>query len=129
MMNRCYMSTHISYPHYGEIGITVAKRWHNFENFLQDMGQPPTTKHTIERTNNTQGYSKQNCCWATRKENSANTSIKRIWTIFGEDFLDIHEAAKKYNCSRTTIMRWCGQDKNRPKAKKKTCSSRLVYPK
>ena len=56
-------------------GITVCKRWHKFENFLADMGECPTNKHTLDRKNNDLGYFKSNCRWVTRKEQMRNTSF------------------------------------------------------
>jgi hypothetical protein len=43
----------------------VCKRWHRFENFYADMGNPTSMKHSIHRKDNDKGYSKRNCTWAT----------------------------------------------------------------
>jgi hypothetical protein len=72
MLNRCYFKKSKSYQHYGARGITVCKRWRDsFENFLEDMGEPPNGM-TLERINNDLGYSKENCIWATRKQQTKN---------------------------------------------------------
>lgn len=63
---------HVSYHNYGGRGIAVCKRWHKFENFLEDMGRKPSTKHSIDRKDNDQGYKPGNCRWATRKEQALN---------------------------------------------------------
>jgi hypothetical protein len=60
-----------AYPHYGGRGITVCDRWRDFRNFLEDMGERPPGK-TIDRINNDLGYYKENCRWATIKEQHAN---------------------------------------------------------
>lgn len=57
-------------------GITVCERWKKFENFLADMGEAPTGL-TLDRMDNDRGYSKANCRWATRKEQTANREISR----------------------------------------------------
>ncbi len=73
MKTRCYNVKNIFYKDYGGRGIKVATEWLNsFENFYKDMGNRPSKNHTLERTENDKGYSKQNCKWATKKEQSNN---------------------------------------------------------
>lgn len=71
MMRRCHNPESSVYQYYGERGITVCKRWHDFWAFYRDMGDPPKGL-TIERVNNNKGYSKANCKWATRLEQVLN---------------------------------------------------------
>lgn len=72
MRQRCLNPNHKYYKHYGGRGITVCKRWLRFENFLTDMGEMPKGL-SIERRNNNDGYSKENCYWATNKQQQNNT--------------------------------------------------------
>lgn len=60
-----------SWENYGGRGITVCDRWKIFENFLEDMGQPPEDLQ-LDRIRNNEGYSKENCKWSTRKQNGRN---------------------------------------------------------
>lgn len=56
----------------GYYKVSVCRRWDRFENFLADMGERPSSRHSIDRKNNNLGYFKANCRWATAKEQSRN---------------------------------------------------------
>ena len=80
---RCYnKNMGKPYEQYGGKGITVCERWHKFENFLEDMGERPDGK-TLDRINGKLGYFKENCRWATRREQHGNRSSNRNITING----------------------------------------------
>lgn len=83
MIGRCCDKNNIGYPRYGGRGITVCDRWRLFENFREDMGPKPTPKHTLERTDNNGNYEPGNCRWATKGEQSRNTSANRWITHDG----------------------------------------------
>lgn len=53
--------------------IDVCIRWKlSFESFLFDVGRAPSPEHTLDRLDNSKGYFKDNCRWATRKEQANN---------------------------------------------------------
>jgi hypothetical protein len=73
MITRCTNPNSNVYKNYGLKGIKVCDRWlHSFENFIADMGNKPTTKHSIDRINSKGNYEPSNCRWATRKEQDGN---------------------------------------------------------
>lgn len=74
MISRCTNPRTASFKWYGAKGITVCDEWRSFENFIRDMGDRPSAKHSIDRINNSVGYSKDNCRWATAVQQARNTS-------------------------------------------------------
>jgi len=71
MMQRCYNKNHHKYNNYGGRGITVCDRWHNFPDFLSDMGMRPAGL-SLDRKNNDGNYNPENCRWATGSEQANN---------------------------------------------------------
>lgn len=75
MKNRCSNPRYHAFHRYGGRGIKVCERWlHNFEAFLQDLGPCPLGL-TLERINNDQGYTPQNCKWASWKDQYENRDV------------------------------------------------------
>ncbi len=73
MILRCYEPKNNKYYDYGSRGIRVSNEWlYSFANFLEDMGNKPSDKHSLDRINNDGPYSKDNCRWSTPTEQSRN---------------------------------------------------------
>lgn len=72
MIKRCKKEGNKSFASYGGRGIFVCERWHCFENFLSDMGERPGENYSLDRIDNERGYCKENCRWATRKQQANN---------------------------------------------------------
>ncbi len=82
MKGRCCNQKNKAFKDYGGRGIKVCDRWLNsFENFLADMGERPTPKHSIDRINNDGNYEPSNCRWATRLQQGRNKRGVKLVTI------------------------------------------------
>ena len=84
LKQRCLNPRNRDYKNYGARGITVCEHWLKFENFLADMGERPSGKHTIERKNNDRGYNPKNCEWMLRAGQNNNRRNSLHITAFGE---------------------------------------------
>jgi hypothetical protein len=83
MIQRCTNKNNSGFVNYGARGIVVCDDWRNFENFYADMGDPPRDM-SIDRIDNDKGYSKDNCRWATVKQQAQNKRTTFFVEIDGE---------------------------------------------
>lgn len=112
VITRCYNKNFIKYKNYGGRGIVMCDRWRSsFENFIEDMGPKPTPEHSLDRLDNNKGYYKDNCRWATPKEQSRNRRNNSLFEFEGKTF-SLSELAENYNISyktlwdRVNLYRW-----------------------
>jgi hypothetical protein len=68
MHNRCRQQQHEKYYSH----ISVDPRWSDYTTFLADMGEAPP-RGTLDRVNNSGGYTPGNCRWATQAQQTRNT--------------------------------------------------------
>lgn len=85
-----------SWSAYGGRGITICDNWLTFEGFYADMGDPPFAGASVERKNNSLGYSKENCVWATSEEQNNNKRNNRYFEYRGKAYnlLELCELSK-----------------------------------
>jgi hypothetical protein len=113
MRYRCSSPNAQEYKNYGGRGIKVCDRWSSFDNFLADMGEPPTNKHTIERVDNNKGYEPGNCKWATYKEQLNNRRGNNLITAFGRT-QTLTQWAEEFNLPVTTLKNRLFRAKMKP---------------
>jgi len=106
MKSRCYNPNFDGYADYGGRGITVAERWlESFESFLEDMGECPSNKHSIERVNNDGNYEPGNCKWATDIEQASNRRTNRYLEYQGRKYT-VTSLARLVSIPRGTLNSW-----------------------
>ena len=93
MKNRC--SPTAGKDTYAGKGIQVCNEWMDFANFFQDMGERPDGM-TLDRIDNTKGYFKENCRWASNTQQANNRSNSNIIAAFGKS---------------QTVMEWADETK------------------
>ncbi len=88
MNSRCSNKNIERYIDYGGRGITVCDEWkgeNGFQNFYDwAMSNGYREGLTIDRIDNSKGYSLDNCRWATAKEQANNRRTNRIIEFNGE---------------------------------------------
>ena len=97
MIDRCYNPDAQSYHWYGARGTGMCERWqHSVAAFIEDMGFPPTLKHSVDRIDCNGNYEPSNCRWATQEEQNNNTRRSKLITWNGKT-QSVRDWAKEYN--------------------------------
>jgi hypothetical protein len=102
MIGRCVNQKNKRFKDYGGRGISVCERWRKFENFSADMGQRPSSAHSIDRINNDGNYERSNCRWATTSQQAFNRRNNRVIIIDNQKIV-FTEACRKFNLHRNTV--------------------------
>lgn len=89
MKARCSNPNRKDYEKYEKRGFSA--EWKEFDAFLEDMGERPH-KTSLDRINNEKGYSKDNCRWATHKQQCRNKTTNNYIS---------------YNGETRALMEWC----------------------
>lgn len=76
---RCMSKTHKDYPRYGAVGRTLCDEWANSYEAFRDWAfangydpEAPYGKCTLDRIDNSKGYSPDNCRWVDAKAQARN---------------------------------------------------------
>lgn len=103
MRYRCSVKTRPDYKYYGGRGITVYEKWLAFEEFYKWAKENGYSDElSIDRIDNSKGYSPENCRWATVEEQRNNMRSNRNFMVFGE-ILTLTQITKKYRININTL--------------------------
>ncbi len=96
---RCLDRNHDAYKHYGARGITVYTPWIDDyalfkKDVLDEIGEKPSRRHSLDRINNDRGYEPGNIGWSVGKEQVRNKRNTRHETLRGV---------------RKPLAEWCDQ--------------------
>ena len=104
MKTRCLNKNSKNYESYGGRGICVSEDWRNdFWKFVDDMYGTFKEGLTLDRIDNDGDYTKDNCRWATPKEQSRNTRRNVIITYEGVDYTE-KDFSTTFGIPRTTVQ-------------------------
>ena len=86
MIARCTNINNHAYDRYGGRGICVHESWiGNFEKFLEDVGDRPSMKHSLDRYPDMNGnYEPGNVRWATATQQARNRRGQKFLTARGK---------------------------------------------
>lgn len=96
MRQRCTNPNTPGWANYGGRGITVCDRWRRFEAFLEDMGERPSPRHSLDRIDNDGNYEPSNCRWATPQQQLGNRRGCVTVEVNGE-VMNLSAAARLHN--------------------------------
>ena len=104
MIQRCTNKNYKQFSDYGGRGIGLCDEWRSFACFLADMGERPAGL-TLDRIDNSGGYNKQNCRWATRAQQQRNTRRNKFVMIDGRPVMMMDVARGRGLCVTTVRVR------------------------
>ena len=106
IFDRCYNPNTKRYPYYGGRGIKICDRWkHSFQNFIDDMGERPSSKHSIDRIDNNKDYTPDNCRWATYEQQNNNRS-NTVYVHYKGFIMRLTAAMKVFNLTRPVLQKY-----------------------
>ena len=103
MKARCTNKKLWCFKYYWLLWINFCERWFKFEKFLEDMGERPEWK-TLDRIDNSKGYSKDNCRRATIKQQNNNRRSNRFIEYEWEKYT-LANLSIKMGVKRTTLSK------------------------
>lgn len=95
LVRRCTAETSKDYVEYGARGIRVCDEWLDFWKFIEDMGDRPSQKHSVERLDVNGNYEKSNCVWATPAQQARNKRSNVLTQDFAKEIRQRFSAGER----------------------------------
>ena len=106
MLSRCNNKNHQAFDRYGGNGIKVCDEWESnyltFKNWALSHGYSHNL--TIDRIDNTKGYSPDNCRWITKFEQESNKTTN-INILINNEIHTMTEWCRQYGIRRDTAWK------------------------
>lgn len=106
MKRRCLDQNFKDFSRYGGSGIKVCPQWRsNFEQFLKDVGLPPSKEHWLGRLDTSGHYTPENTRWTVRAEQINRRQFCRKVIVDGEILTAAQAARLSGQPTRNTVLR------------------------
>lgn len=102
---RCRNVKHKHFRHYGGRGILFSEKWDRFEDFLRDLGERPSQRHSLDRIDVNGNYEPGNCRWATAAEQQNNKRCNRFFEYAGQ-LLTVTQLSRLTGIPQSNLHRW-----------------------
>lgn len=106
MKRRCLEKRFKDWPRYGGAGIRIAPQWlHNFNQFLADVGLPPTLEHWLARLDTAAHYVPGNVIWTLRTPQMSRRQFCRKVVVNGQFMTAAQAGREPGQPTRSTVVR------------------------
>lgn len=101
--SRCLNPNAPGYQNYGGRGIKMCERWQeSYQAFVDDVGDRPSARHTLDRINNDGDYEPGNVRWATYGEQRRNMR-NNVWIEWNGERMIAPDWAKRLGISTQSM--------------------------
>lgn len=106
MKRRCLEPGFKDWSRYGGAGILIAPQWVNsFDQFLADMGLPPTPEHWLARLDTSAHYVPGNVIWTLHAPQMSRRQFCRKVIVNGQAITPAQAAREPGKPTRNTVIR------------------------
>lgn len=104
MITRCENANAPGYHNYGGRGISVCAVWRSsFLSFLSEVGDRPSSLHSLDRIDNSKNYEPGNVRWATRSEQNRNLRTNHLVEFEGA-IIPLIQAVEARGLNYNTVL-------------------------
>lgn len=106
MKRRCLEPGFRDYPRYGGAGIKICPQWlASFDQFLADLGLPPSPKHWLGRRDTSRHYTPENTQWTERTPQMSRRQFCRKVIVQDQTMTAAEAGRLPQQPTRNTVLR------------------------